>query len=320
LKGKKIPRDSSGTYTLPTGNPVVSGTIISSTWANSTNSDIAQALTDSLDRQGRGAMSAALLVHDGTQAAPGLGFGSEPGSGLRRIGTQQLALDVGGADVLRFNGAGAPTLPGQMNALGRINFTPQVIVTPTGPTVDLGAINAQTVILNGAAIAISSFGASGAEGTWVLVGFGNTPPSNLVYNATKLVLPGRADIVPKPDDYLLAFKNVVAGNNTWEVPFYQRNARTPQGYFGGFIDSTTGALSAGASPGFSCSRTATGIYHITHGEGLIYPVAGAVTGGVNAGPATVMQIVSGSFDVHVYDSAYTLVNTLNATFIAVKPL
>lgn len=43
-----MPRNAAGVYSLPTGNPVIPGTIISSTWANTTLSDIATALTNSL--------------------------------------------------------------------------------------------------------------------------------------------------------------------------------------------------------------------------------------------------------------------------------
>lgn len=46
-------RNGAGTYSLPPGNPVVSGTTIESTWANSTMSDIAVALTDSLTADGQ---------------------------------------------------------------------------------------------------------------------------------------------------------------------------------------------------------------------------------------------------------------------------
>ena len=55
-------RNSSGTYTLPTGNPVVSGTVIEANWANSTLDDISAALTDSLSRSGKGSMSASLRI------------------------------------------------------------------------------------------------------------------------------------------------------------------------------------------------------------------------------------------------------------------
>jgi hypothetical protein len=46
-------RNGSGTYSLPIGNPVVTGTTISSTWANNTLTDIANALTGSLAADGQ---------------------------------------------------------------------------------------------------------------------------------------------------------------------------------------------------------------------------------------------------------------------------
>lgn len=46
-------RNGSGTYSLPSGNPVVPSTVISSTWANNTLSDIATALTQSIANDGQ---------------------------------------------------------------------------------------------------------------------------------------------------------------------------------------------------------------------------------------------------------------------------
>jgi len=46
-------RNGSGVYSLPAGNPVVTGTSISSTWANTTLTDIATALTGSLASDGQ---------------------------------------------------------------------------------------------------------------------------------------------------------------------------------------------------------------------------------------------------------------------------
>jgi hypothetical protein len=53
-------RNGSGTYTLPAGNPVVTGTTISTTWANSTLNDIAATLTDSVAADGQTPMTGAL--------------------------------------------------------------------------------------------------------------------------------------------------------------------------------------------------------------------------------------------------------------------
>ena len=70
-----MPR-SSGTYTLPAGNPVVTGTTITSTWANTTFSDVATALTGSVATDGTSPMTGILQmgnnkitgVADGTAA------------------------------------------------------------------------------------------------------------------------------------------------------------------------------------------------------------------------------------------------------------
>lgn len=47
-----MPRDVSGVYTLPAGNPVIPNTIIATNWANTTMDDIAAALTASLSIDG----------------------------------------------------------------------------------------------------------------------------------------------------------------------------------------------------------------------------------------------------------------------------
>ena len=50
-------RNGSGTYSLPAGNPVVTGTTIASTWANTTMTDLASALTDSVAADGQTPMT-----------------------------------------------------------------------------------------------------------------------------------------------------------------------------------------------------------------------------------------------------------------------
>jgi hypothetical protein len=48
-----LSRNGSGTYSLPAGNPVVTGTTVSSTWANNTLNDLASAMTQSLAADGQ---------------------------------------------------------------------------------------------------------------------------------------------------------------------------------------------------------------------------------------------------------------------------
>lgn len=67
-------RNGSGTYSLPAGNPVVTNTTISSTWANSTLSDIANALTGSVASDGQTTMSGNLQM--GNNLITGLADGT----------------------------------------------------------------------------------------------------------------------------------------------------------------------------------------------------------------------------------------------------
>lgn len=68
-----MPRNGNGTYTLPAGNPVVTGTTISSTVQNNTTSDIATALTNSIAKDGQTTPTANLPM--GTYRHTGVGNG-----------------------------------------------------------------------------------------------------------------------------------------------------------------------------------------------------------------------------------------------------
>lgn len=94
-------RNSSGTYTLPAGNPVVTGTVITSTWGNTTLADIAAALTDSLSRTGQGGMQAPLALEDGTSALPALTWGTEQTSGLYRDAAGDFRWVISTTEILR---------------------------------------------------------------------------------------------------------------------------------------------------------------------------------------------------------------------------
>lgn len=96
-----MPRNSSGTYTLPSGNPVVTGTTITSTWANATMTDLGAEITNSLDRNGRGGMLAPFKVADGSAAAPGVSFSNEPSTGWYRSASGEASMSVLGTQVIK---------------------------------------------------------------------------------------------------------------------------------------------------------------------------------------------------------------------------
>lgn len=73
--------NGSGTYSLPSGNPVVSGTAISTAWANVTLADVATALNNTLLRDGQTHPSANLPM--GGWKLTGLAAGSANGDSIR---------------------------------------------------------------------------------------------------------------------------------------------------------------------------------------------------------------------------------------------
>ena len=73
-------RNGSGTYSLPAGNPVVTGTTISSTWANNTMNDLASALTDSVAADGQTPMTGNLDLN--THKIVGLVAGTASGEAV----------------------------------------------------------------------------------------------------------------------------------------------------------------------------------------------------------------------------------------------
>jgi len=123
-----MPRNGSGTYSLPAGNPVVAGDVIEAAWANTTLSDVANELTNSLSRNGNGGMLAPFRVADGSVSAPGLGFTNETNTGLYRAGSGEIWLTVGGIAVAQVtvNGLLIPagkriTLPAPVNTTDAAN-------------------------------------------------------------------------------------------------------------------------------------------------------------------------------------------------------
>jgi hypothetical protein len=122
-----VARNASGVYSLPSlYNPVVTRTTILTDWANTTLNDIRDEITLSLDRSGRGAMTAPLQLPDGTAALPALTFSGDTNTGAYRVGANSLGFSTDGVNRMTVNisdvtvaasqllisvgGAGAPAL------------------------------------------------------------------------------------------------------------------------------------------------------------------------------------------------------------------
>lgn len=105
-----MPFNGSGTYTLPAGNPVTTGTTISSTVQNNTTSDLATALSNCVTRNGQSPATANIPL--GGFKLTGLAAATSAGD-APRYEQLQYVLNIAGAgtsgQVLTSAGTGAPT-------------------------------------------------------------------------------------------------------------------------------------------------------------------------------------------------------------------
>lgn len=90
-------RNASGNYSLPDPEtPFIPNTVINSTDVNTVLSDIETEITNSLDRGGRGAMTAPLVVPSGSAAAPSLTFNGDTNTGIYASAADTLGFSAGG--------------------------------------------------------------------------------------------------------------------------------------------------------------------------------------------------------------------------------
>ena len=140
-------RNGSGVYTLPAGNPVVSQTVISSSWANNTMNDLAAAMTDSVAADGQTPMTGPLNMNSnkvtnlatGTVSGDGVNFAQFNTPTFNGAVVCNSTLTVTGATTLNSTLAvtGDTTMAGNLavNSTGQIKLpngtTGQRSATPT---------------------------------------------------------------------------------------------------------------------------------------------------------------------------------------------
>jgi len=135
-----MPRNSSGTYTLPIG-AFSPGGLIKSADHNSNYSDIATALTQSLATTGVSSMTGQIKAASGTAVAPGYAFGTDLTSGLWLAGSHQIGVTTNGTQLATFNSDQTVTWAKGASWAGNLSIT--------GTITQSGAL---TVSAGGAAI------------------------------------------------------------------------------------------------------------------------------------------------------------------------
>lgn len=109
-----MPRNSSGTYTLPTA-AFVPGGLIKSADENSNFSDIATALSQSLATTGVSTMTGPIKAASGTLAAPSYAFNSATATGFYLAGANQIAWSSNGVQGATFNADSSITWIGPLS-------------------------------------------------------------------------------------------------------------------------------------------------------------------------------------------------------------
>ena len=99
-------RNATGTFTLAAGNPLATGTVITTDWANGTMLDMANSMTDSLSRTGKGGMLAPVRGLNGLSNSPTFSFTDNTTSGMYTDGTNTV-ISAGGVDRMRWKPSGA---------------------------------------------------------------------------------------------------------------------------------------------------------------------------------------------------------------------
>ena len=142
-------RNGAGTYTLPAGNPVTTGTTISSTWANNTLTDIGNTLTASLASDGQTIPTANLpmgaYVHTNVGAATTRTNYAQ--SAQVQDGTYSTLSAVSGTDTITATG---PIGVSAYAAGQYFNFVAAGANTTTGVTLNINSIGAKNITKNGA--------------------------------------------------------------------------------------------------------------------------------------------------------------------------
>jgi len=138
-------RNGSGTYTLPAGNPVVSGTVIATSWANNTMNDLAAAMTDSVAADGQTPMTGSLNLNSNKIVNLATGTTGNDGINYAQFNTPTFGGAVTCSTTLTV--VGDTTMTGNLavNSTGQIKLpngtTAQRSATPT-----LGSVRYNTTL------------------------------------------------------------------------------------------------------------------------------------------------------------------------------
>lgn len=306
-------RNGSGTYVLPSGNPVVTGTSITSNWANTTLSDVATALTGSVASDGQTPMTGALQM--GNNKITGLANGTLPTDAATVNQISNPNITGGSIDGTPIGNISRST--GKFTTLD-VSSGAALLGTCTAPTVTPGTDNttkiATTAFVQSAIAAVSSGVTSFNTRTGVVTltsGDVTTALGYTPYNA------GGATVITTGNisSYAPGLTGSGASGN-WGINITGSSANattatTATNVSGGSVNATTGSFS---------STVASTQFNVT-GGGFLGPQSVAIgngttgiynTGssnfGFQSGGSSILFIAAGTGSVTNISGSYTAIS------------
>jgi len=257
-------RNGSGTYSLASGNPVVTGTTIQSTWANNTLDDIATALTASIANDGQTPILANLPMSGYRHT--GVGAASARTDYARTDQVQDSSLTWGGSaggtgDALTLT----PTPAITAYSAGQSFTFKATASNTTATTIAISGLSAIAVQVNGAACV----GGEITSGQWYSVRLDTTTTAQLTQVGAQLWLGTPTYLVGTNITGTAAALNIggnaatatsstnVAGGATGDV-LYQSAAGTTAFLSPGATGIPLVSQGAGVAPAFSTAQIAGG--------------------------------------------------------------
>jgi hypothetical protein len=143
-----MPYNGSGSYSLPAGNPVVTGSTISSATHNNTMSDIASALTNAMTKDGQSTPTANLKMGGFKHTGLGAGSAATDSTNLGQVqGNAYCWLGTGGGTADVITASASPSLTAY--TAGQVFRFLSSGANTTNVTLNIDSVGAKAVSKNG---------------------------------------------------------------------------------------------------------------------------------------------------------------------------